>query len=57
MDLTRRLGRVGVKKNRVFFFCTAQHRREPEVQLLELWLLYNSRKAMGEIMRVLLLTN
>lgn len=39
-------------KERVFSFRTAQHRWDPKAQRPELWRLYNSRKALGESIRV-----
>jgi sulfate adenylyltransferase subunit 2 len=44
-------------KERVFSIRSAQHRWDPKRQRPELWRLYNTRKAMGETLRVFPLSN
>jgi sulfate adenylyltransferase subunit 2 len=44
-------------KERVFSFRTAAHRWDPKNQRPELWHLYNARKAKGESMRVVPISN
>jgi sulfate adenylyltransferase subunit 2 len=44
-------------KERVFSFRSAHHRWDPKAQRPELWHLYNSRKALGESVRVFPISN
>ena len=44
-------------KERIFSFCTAEHRWDPKNQRPELWRLYNTRKRPGESIRVFPISN